>query len=719
MRLSRLQSLLTAALLVLAVVLRIADPAPVARLRMSIFDHYIDLAPRVPDPAYPVRIVDIDEASLERIGQWPWPRTRLAELVDKLKSAGAKVIALDLILAEPDRLSPEAFAREFATSPELARLAEQASALPSNDTRLAQSIAAAPVVLGFAAEKNADARPPKSSASFAFAGDNPALFAPDFPGAVASLPILAERAAGLGVVNWLPERDQIVRRVPLVFSIGGALYSSLSLEALRVGAGASTVMVKASGGSGVSAFGQETGIELIRTGDTVLPTDSSGQLWLKFTRSDPRRYLPAHRVLDGSFDPAEVGGRHVFVGASAAGLLDLRATPLDAAVPGVEIHAQAVEQMLAGEHLSRPAYATGAELMFLVGSGLVLVWLIRRAGPVRAALIGLASIVAVGWLSWLAYAGGGLLFDPVYPSIALVGLYLSTSLVTYIGTETERARVRSAFGHYIPAAIVDGIVQDPEKLRLGGESREITVLFADVRGFSRISEGMTPEELIDFVIKLFSPLTDIIYEEGGTVDKYMGDAVMAFWNAPLDVPDHATRAAHAALRMQAALKGINEVIAADAIQRGAKPAEAKLGIGLNTGECVVGNVGSSQKKNYSILGDVVNIAARLEESTKTYGMPIIMGERTAASLGELAMIEIDRVAPRGKDRLETLFALIGDESAAREPGFEKLSTTFAALAPAVAAKDTAKAATLIEGVRALGNPRFDGLCAALEKRVRS
>ncbi len=379
--------------------------------------------------------------------------------------------------------------------------------------------------------------------------------------------------------------------------------------------------------------------------------------------------------------------RYIFVGSSAAGLLDLRATPLDASVAGVEIHAQAVEQMLAGEHLQRPAYATGAELVFLVLSGLGLVWLIRRTGPVKAAIIGAASIAAVTMLSWLAYAHGGQLFDPVYPALALTALYLSTSLVTYIKTETERARVRSAFGHYVPPAIVDGIVQDPERLNLGGETREVTVLFSDVRGFSRISEGMTPEELISFVNKLFSPLTDIIYEEGGTVDKYMGDAVMAFWNAPLDVPDHAERAARAALRMQEELKRLNVIFAEEAIARGAKPVEAKLGVGINTGECVVGNVGSETKKNYSILGDVVNVAARLEESTKTYGVPIILGERTAAGCKSLAAIEIDRVPPRGKDRPERLYALLGDDTAAADERFTGLQAAFAKLAPAVAAKD--------------------------------
>ena len=440
-------------------------------------------------------------------------------------------------------------------------------------------------MLGFAGELASANAPAKSRAGFAFAGDDPKQFAPSFPGAVASLPILAESAAGLGAVNWLPERDQIVRRVPLVFSIGGTLQPSLSLEALRVATGASTVMIKASGGSGVSAFGEKTGIELVRAGDVILPTDASGELWLKFTRSDPKRYISRRIACSTAASiPRRSRAAYIFIGSSAAGLLDLRATPLDASVPGVEIHAQAVEQMLAGEHLQRPAYATGAELVFLVLSR----HRPRLADPQRRPRAG-------GHHRRGLHRGrDGVLVARLHPRRAAVrsrlsgagaDRALSRDLARHLHQDRERARPRALGIRPIRARPPSSTAscRNPSGLKLGGETREVTVLFSDVRGFSRISEGMTPEELIDFVNKLFSPLTDIIYEEGGTVDKYMGDAVMAFWNAPLDVPDHATRAARAALRMQAALKDINRVIAEDAIARGAKPAEARLGIGINTG----------------------------------------------------------------------------------------------------------------------------------------
>ena len=358
---------------------------------------------------------------------------------------------------------------------------------------------------------------------------------------------------------------------------------------------------------------------------------------------------------------AEIAGRDILIGTSAVGLLDLRATPLDSAVPGVEVHAQAIEQMLSGEHLSRPPFATGLELVYLVAAGAALAWLIGRLGAVGTAVIGAAAIVVLFAASWGAYTNAGYLLDPVYPSIAVLLVYLATSLTGYIATERERSRVRSAFGHYVAAPLVEELARNHDKLKLGGETREVTVLFADVRGFTNIAEGMTAEELIAFLNRLFTPLSDIILEERGTIDKFMGDAVMAFWNAPLLEATHAASACRAALRMQQKVEQLNDLWAAEAAARGQRVVRVHLGIGLNTGDCCVGNVGSPQRFDYSILGDVVNVASRLENATKTYGMPIIVGEKTALAARVLAFLEIASVKVRGKERPERIYALIGDE----------------------------------------------------------
>ena len=662
---------LAASVLAACVALRIVDPEPVARLRLSVFDSFNRMAPRAADPSFPVRIIAIDEAGLASVGQWPWPRTRLAEIVSKLAAAGVASITFDMVLAEADRLSPDELARSLATDLQRGPLLEELKELPANDAVLAKAIARAPVVLGIAGNSSSGRAISAYPGSIAFAGDNPSVFVHAFPGGVETLPLLTQAAHGIGAVNWLPSSDQIVRRIPLLVSIRGILYPSLALEAFRVGTRQSTIFVKSSGASGLTAFGQKTGIETLRVGDTIFPTDGRGELWLKFAPEDARRTISALSVLNGTFNTADLKGRHVIIGATATGLLDLRATPLEAAVPGVEIHAQALEQILSGDHLVRPAYATGAEIAFLVLAGGLVAWLAGRSGALVAAAVGIGAIATIVTLSWLAYRQYGLLLDPIYPSLAIAALYLTVSLTSYLKSEFQRAQIRSAFGHYLAAPLVEELARSGDKLKLGGETREVTLLFADVRGFSKISEGMRAEELIRFVNRLFTPLTEEILKHRGTIDKFMGDAVMAFWNAPVADPAHALNACNAALGMLDALGRLNAELEKDALAAGKPFSPIRIGIGLNTGECVVGNVGSPQRFDYSVLGDVVNVAARFEEATKAYAVSIIVGERTAAEAPQLALLELGAVTPRGKDRPEMVFALLGDEAFANTESFRR------------------------------------------------
>lgn len=664
--------LVPAVILGAAMLLRIADPTPVARLRMSAFDSYQRAAPRLPNSDFPVRVIAIDEASLARFGQWPWPRSRLAELITKLKDAGAKAIALDVILAEPDRLSPGELVRALSSTPVSGDVLAAIGKLPSGDDALAAALAPAPSVLALVGDTYGVTSLPPAKAGLAFAGDQPSIFTHSYAGGVSSLPALSAASKGIGAANWLPADDQIIRSVPLLISIGGKLYPSLSLETFRVGQGASTLFVKSSGASAISAFGQNTGIEQVRVGSTVLPTDARGELWLRFAKEDRRRTISAANILVGDFAPSDIKGHYVMIGATAAGLLDLRATPLQSSVPGVEVHAQALEQMLSGEHLERPAYATGAELLTLTVLGTLIALLLGRSGALVAALIGTGGIAAIFLVSWLAYTHAGLLFDPVYPGLSVAMLYAGSSLTNFVRSERDRARIRSAFSHYVAPPLVEQLVQNHESLKLGGEAREVTLLFADVRGFSRFSESLDAETLVRFVNRLFTPLTDTILANRGTIDKFMGDAVMAFWNAPVADDQHAANACRAALAMLADLEALNSELAAEAQKSGLPFAPVRLGIGLNTGTCVVGNVGSPQRFDYSVLGDVVNVAARFEEATKKFGVDIIVGETTAAQATGLALLELGSLTPRGKDRPERIFALVGDEATAASPEFGEL-----------------------------------------------
>ncbi|WP_045835714.1 CHASE2 domain-containing protein [Hyphomicrobium sp. 99] len=664
-----LSFLISVALLAACLALRIADPEPVARLRLSVFDSYLRASPREANPAFPVRIVAIDESSLARIGQWPWPRSKLATLVSKLVSAGAASITFDMVFAEPDRLSPEELLRSLMDDAGQATAVAELGRLSSNDARLAAAIENAPVILGVAGNASASNKIEPYPGAVSYAGDDPLLFVHAFAGGVENLPSLTKAARGIGAVNWLPSSDQVVRRIPLLVSIGGSLYPSLALEAFRVGTKQSTIFIKSSGGSGVDALGQKTGIESVRVGDTVLPSDGRGELWLKFAPSDPKRTISALSIIDGTVNADDIKSRHIIIGATATGLLDLRATPLEPAVPGVEIHAQALEQMLSGQHLVRPAYATGAEIAFLLVIGVLVAWLIERSGALRAAIAGLTSIAFIIALSWFAYSNGGLLFDPVYPSLSVALLYFGVSLTSYVKSEIARSEIRSAFSHYVAAPLIEELAKNRDKLKLGGETREVTLLFADVRGFSKISEGMRAEELIRFVNRLFTPLTDVILANRGTIDKFMGDAVMAFWNAPLLDSEHSANACRTALAMLDALVSLNASLKAESEAAGLPFSPVRMGIGLNTGECVVGNVGSPQRFDYSVLGDVVNVAARFEEATKTFGARIVAGERTAAEASQFAFLELGSVTPRGKGRAENVFALVGDETYAASDDF--------------------------------------------------
>jgi len=686
-------------------VFRISDPEPVARLRLSIFDAYNRAFPRIADASFPVKVVAIDEASLDRIGQWPWPRTKLAELVGKLAASGAQSITLDVLFVEPDRLSPDELARSLTGRDALQPLISAIAKFPSNDVEFARVLSAAPSILGIVGDSGGATAMAPARASMAFAGDDPAPFLNHFRGGITNLPVLSSAASGIGAVNWLPEQDHILRRIPLAVTIAGRIYPSLPLEALRVGTGQTTIFVKSSGASGLSALGQRTGIESIRVGNTILPTDGRGELWLKYALRDPRRAISAGRILNGDFQPEEIRHRHIFIGATAAGLLDQRATPLDASVPGVEIHAQALEQMLSGDHLVRPAYATGYEIAFLLSAGALVAWQVARSGAIVAALLALCAVGAVTAVSWVAYSSAGLLIDPVFPGLSVTALYLGASLTSYMRSELERSKIRNAFGHYLAPALVTELANNPGRLKLGGEQREVTLLFMDVRGFSGISESLDAESLIRFINRLFAPLAEAILKNRGTIDKFMGDAMMAFWNAPLPDPHHAASACRAALSMLDELTQLNGELTRQAAETGQTFAPIRIGIGLNTGTCVVGNVGSPERFDYSVLGDAVNVAARLEEATKKFGADIIAGARTAAAAPELAFLEIATITPRGKLKEEKIFALVGGEHTKSSPQFRLLADRHAALLEASRAGDLGAAASALAQCLDVAPPR--------------
>lgn len=664
-----------AALLVLigALALRIAEPLELSRLRDVAFDVYQRLQPRTYNPATPVRIIDIDEASLAEYGQWPWPRTTVARLIDKLTEKGIATIAFDVIFAEPDRSSMSRMVRDLVAYTDPETVAKLAAAIQDNDQVMADAMAQSSVVLGFGFDPKAPGQAPRRYHGTAFAGDDPAQFLPLQQGTVRSIPLLEAAAKGNGSINTDLE-SSVIRRVPMLYRVVGqdGLFPALSIEALRVAQGASTYLVKSSGASGQFSFGERTGIVAIRTGDIEVRTDARGRVTLYDTGHRQERYISARAVMRDEVPADQLEGRVVFVGTSVIGLRDVRSTPVNDAVPGVEVQAQLAEQMLEKEYLIRPDFADGAEFLYLAAIGVMFVWALPRLSAGKMAVVAAAGIGVGLAIPWFAFSEYGLLFDPVYPPVTLAAIYVTGTALSFMRTERERAQIRGAFGLYLSPDVVEHIARHPELLQLGGEVREVTVMFTDVRGFTTISEQFDAHGLTRFMNRFLTPMTDLILSHSGTIDKYMGDAIMAFWNAPLAVDGHAARACETALAMQGRLVALNDEWHAEATAEGRRHIPVNIGIGLNTGHASVGNFGSTQRFTYSCLGDDVNLASRLEGQCKTYGVAIIIGEATKAQVPHYAALEIDLVVVKGKTEAQRAFALVGDPTLARTPAFQTL-----------------------------------------------
>ena len=651
-----------------------------------LFDEFQRWRPRSETTAPPIRIVEVDDDSLAKLGRWPWPRAKLGEMIEKLADAGAAVVALDILLYDPGD--------------------------PDDDARLAASIKGRPVVLGelFTNEGN----PPRGTqkAGFAFAGDDPTGFAFAFRGAMAPLPAFAEAATGIGFVNWAPDNDRVVRRVPLVVVSNGRLAPSFAMEILRVAQGASTYTVKASNASGETGFGAQTGIVAVRDGDTVAMTGSRGDFRIHYARDDPRIRSPAWKLFEPGADLSDFQGNIVLIGVSAQTLFDVVATPLSPIVPGVREHAEILGQILSGDKLIRPDWAPGAEFLYTLSLSALLAILLPFLSATSAAGIGVAVAGTSATASWFAFSNYGLLLDPIVPTLSSGVVYLAGVTALFARKQSEARDIQQAFGRYVSPAVVARLKSDPNVLRLGGVERRVTLMFCDLRSFTALSEGKSATELTLFLNDYLTPMTDVVLASNGTVDKYIGDAIMAFWNAPLDDPAHAHHAVEAALGMRAALARLNSHWSAGV----ANYQPVRFGVGLNTGEVCVGNLGSLRRFDYSVIGDEVNVASRLESATKQFGVDIAATEATCAEAPEFAWLEIDRVVFKNKSVPVGIYALAGDAALGRSPEFVKLAEGHAQMMARYRARDFASARALAEALGLQAPALVRGLYTYQERR---
>jgi adenylate cyclase len=652
------------ALLVGLAALRIADFPAIEEIRVRTFDTFQLIEPRV-KTARPVAIVDIDEASLAKLGQWPWPRTRLADIVANLTRLGAVVIAFDVIFSEPDRLNPEVAADTFRDLDEATR--EKLRSLPSNDQVLADTMRRSRVVLGESGLPSVVAGLDKSLpvTGLAMLGEEPQRFMFDFPGLLRNTPLLEKAAAGRGLLTISPERDGIIRRVPMIMQAQGEVMPSLTFEMLRVVTGTDTIFIKS----------DKAGIKSIAVKGFEIPTDRNGQLWVHFAHYDPSLYVSAVDLLEGRVAPEKIARKLVLIGTSAVGLSDIKTTPISPAMPGVEIHAQVIEAALTKRLLSQPPYAALAEFGAALLLGILVIAFAPGLGPITLAVVGgLFATLLVG-TSWYFYTAHKELIDFTYPLLSTTAIYLTLIFFSFVREQAQRRQIRSAFGQYLSPALIEQLAQSPEKLVLGGEEREMTIMFSDVRGFTTISEAYKhdPQGLTTLMNRFLTPLTNAILARKGTIDKYMGDAIMAFWNAPLDDKEHELNACEAALDMLTRIDELNEARQLEAQEGGHPYIPINVGVGLNTGSCVVGNMGSDLRFDYSVLGDSVNLASRLEGQSKEYGFPIIVGSRTALAVKDkFAILELDFIMVKGKKEPEVIYAIAGREDTAQSGRFQRL-----------------------------------------------
>jgi adenylate cyclase len=647
-------------LLFALVPLRLADPRPLEELRVRTFDLFQVLWPRV-QASRPVVIVDLDEASQKAIGQWPWPRTVMADLITRITQLGAVAIGFDIVFPEPDRMSPAVAEKSFAgIDPETrAKL----DSLPSNDVVFADAIKQAPVVVGQAGAGTATPTPPGEGAlqtGFAVRGPDPAPYLVTFPGLLRNVPPIEEAAAGRGLFSINPETDGIIRRVPVIMEAQGSLVPSLTMEMLRIVTKSSAILVRV----------DEAGVQAVAVPGLEVPTDRNGQFWVHFNKHDQARFVSAKDVLQGNVPPDRMQGRLVLIGTSAIGLLDLKTTPVEAAMPGVEVHAQILESVLTKSLLLQPNYAIGAELLLAVLLGLAIIIAAPLLSASVVVLVGAAMVSGLIGLSLYLFVEHNVLIDFTYPLISTWLIYLVLTFVNYFREQKQRQQIRSAFGYYLSPHMVEQLARSPERLVLGGEERRMTILFSDVRGFTTISEYYKddPQGLTRLMNRFLTPLTNAIIERKGTIDKYIGDAIMAFWNAPVDDEEQEANACDAALTMQERAAALNVELKREAESNGGQYMPLRIGIGLNTGPCVVGNMGSDFRFNYSVLGDTVNFASRLEARTKDYRLPLVIGSRTAEGAKEkFATMEIDLIQVKGKTQPEVVYAVLGRAAVEQDP----------------------------------------------------
>ena len=603
-----------------------------------------------------IQIVDVDEKSLKTIGRWPWPRKNLAQLSKQLTKQGAVVIAFDMLFSEAQQ-NPvnrvEQALRHYDKDVDLSQIRDQLD----DDAHFAQSITLNDVVLATLFQQNADLHQGNIQA--------PAIIQPDknvphllnrYLGYNASIKKLNNVAQGQGFINAIIDDDGFIRRTALLSDYQGTLYPSLALETYRVYSFVDNITPVWHHQQKVSLL---SGLTI---GKAFIATDNKAQLLIPFrTQSNPFQYTSASEVIFDQIPDKRFDGAVVFVGSSAVGMTDLRSTPISLTLPGVEIHAAVFAALMQPEQQPvQPEWWLGANIVLLIVLAIVFSWIIAKLAPLAMTLFAVFLLMFI-WASNIAL---WYLYAIHLPIIAILTLPFLISAIAisegFYRENVQRKQVKAIFDQYVPPAHIEQLLNEPEAINMDGERKELTVLFADIRNFTNLSEKLTANALKKLLNDYFSPITEIIFNHHGTIDKYVGDMVMAFWGAPLNDKDHAEHALDAALAMLEATDKLSHHF-----QQQNLPA-ISIGIGLNTGEMNVGDMGSSFRRAYTVLGDAVNLGSRLESLTKFYGMELLISENTKQQCPHYNFHIIDKVKVKGKQQAITIYSPLAKNSEAMQ-----------------------------------------------------
>ncbi len=611
-----------------------------------------------------VVIIDIDNKSLAELGQWPWPRNTVAQLIDTLAAQQPASILLDIVFAEEDRTSPQGLIAKLLPYTKTEQTRRELQALQqkeefNHDLLLGDALSRAPTVLGYAfsldsgydgqteglpfPSLNINMEPSDSSFS--------ALNLMMGRSAILNTPDIA-MAESEGFFNMFPDNSGTVRRVPLFMLYKGLPYPSLALEGFRIGEGKDQAIIHLA----QKTPGRQTGILGVSIGSTFIGTDEKGQLSINYRGPfGSFQYISAADILAARY-PYNLRDKHLIIGTSAEGLYDLRATPYANIIPGVEIQANIIDNMIAADPMVYDTFSEiGLTYTMLIAGGLLLSATLAYSTPLAGGLGGFLFIQAAFTLCYTLFLHNRII-GITYPLLTITIIFLSVTLFNFFFAGREKRYLNDAFKRYVAPGVVQEVIRNPTSLALKGETKELTVFFSDIRDFTAISEQLSPEQLSQLMNEYLTAMSNLIMETGGTVDKFIGDAIMAIWGAPLAIADQQLQAVKTALRSIAVLAELQPAWSKKGLPT------IRIGIGINTGKMRVGNFGSEKRFDYTVIGDNVNLASRLEGLNKTYGTTILISENTMAAVAdEFPCRYIDRVRVKGKDRPVKIFEPLSQE----------------------------------------------------------